>query len=180
MGSYTARKMTQLGVIRQALGDSFGTFSFNLGQLPEAAALTSLFQQYRFDLAEVWLRPMFRANSILDEGATVLIPQLYIAADPNDGSSWSTINDALNASNVFQTDDARGVAFRLIPLPQLEVFSGGVAVPSGTSDAPIWCNCSDPGVRHYGVKYAITGSVGAGFQAWNVVSRYTVTFRGAR
>ena len=161
--------------ISQAQVDTFGTFQFQLADIEKDPSFALLFQQYRIPEIEIFFRPMFRANPTT---STILIPQILLAVDPNDISSWGTVGEASSNDGLVVIDDQESFGIRFAPRVAVAAYNGAFSGFS-TTDAPIWIDTSYNSVRHYGLKYAITGSGSAAGndQAWNVSIRYTLEFR---
>lgn len=175
----TIRKLVEPVVIIQDDLDSFGGFDFRLAILTQGGNFAALFQQYRIDMVELTFRPMYRANPV--SATPSLIPLIYVAPDINDGSSWSSISSACAADRVAQYDDSESFRLSLTPRVATDVYAGAFGSFAMPNDRP-WIDTDSPAVRHYGVKYAVTGAgIGAtALQAWNVSIRYTVTLRKSR
>lgn len=163
-------------VIAQGSTDAFGTLDFRLSNIDSAVAWGALFQQYKIRKAEVFFRPMFRANAALAT-PIFLPPLIYVAVDVNDGSSWSAITQAERAAGCVTRDDSAGFGLEFQPRTAMALYAGSF---SAYAEAPeVWIDTGDATVRHYGMKWAVLGAgIGSSTeQQWNVTTRFTVTFR---
>lgn len=176
MNTLTIHKWRQPTVISQLQGDNFGSFQFTLNDLQQASVLGDLFQQYKITDIVAFFRPMYRANSMLQD-ADYLIPQIYVAFDPNDVSNWGAISDASDADSVFINDDSAAFRMTVKPRPAMAAYAGAF---TGFADSGSpWMDAGNDQIRYYGLKWAITGAgIGAAhFQSWNVTIRYQLSFR---
>lgn len=171
----TIHKWSSPVELLQASADSFGTVNFKLADLFEVNHFQTIFQQYRFDKVEVFFRPVYRANPASLASAYIM-PLIYVGVDTSDGGSWTTTNQARSYDSVIITGDNEPFMVAFKPQMLAEVFGAGVASPAGAAN--MWISTDDVQVRHYGVKFAITGS-GAlpEFQSYIVDYRATVSFR---
>jgi len=157
----------------QTVADKFGGFDFRLSDT-DADNLTDHYEHYRIVLIECFFRPEYRANNVATLGR---MPIIYVATDPTDSSSWASMAEARGHDNLITMDDSQGFCVKLRPRVNTYVYSGS-AVASGIGGNP-WLTTADNVVRHYGIKYAITGAGGAltDLQEWNLDMRYTVQMR---
>jgi len=163
-------------VLTQAQADTFGAFQFELTDT-EASSVAAFWQQYQIQAIEMQFRPMYRANPVIDDTVCV-IPLIFVAVDPNDISSWTTLSQAESHDNVAIKDDDRGFTLRLRPSVAAALYAGAFTAFGHFPQQP-WIDTASNSVRHYGVKWAITGSgfAASHYQSWRVISRYTVAFR---
>lgn len=171
----TIHKWSSPVELLQAAADVFGTVNFKLADIFEVTQFQTIFQQYRFLQVEVFFRPVYRANPA-SLGAAYIMPLIYVGVDTSDGGSWTTTNQARSYDNVIITGDNEPFMVRFKPQMLFEVFGAGVASPAGAGNS--WLSTDDVQVRHYGVKFAITGS-GAlpEFQSYIVDYRAAIEFR---
>jgi hypothetical protein len=168
------RKWRTDSVAAQAVADTFGTYDFRLVDT-DAFNLGAHYEHYCISKIEAFFRPQYRANNIATLGK---MPIIYVAADPTDTSSWTSLSEARGHDCVITMDDSEGFCIVLSPRVNTYIYAGS-AVNSGIGNANQWINTADTGVRHYGIKWAILGAGGAltDLQEWNVSIRYTVHFR---
>jgi hypothetical protein len=174
---YRTTKWTEEVRITQTAADVFSGFDYRLDFTP-AVNFAGLFQMYRIVQVESFFRPMFRANPV--SLTTYVMPLLVVAVDPNDISSWTVFSQAQAAENavVMGDDTPFCVKFR----PQVQGALQAATLVTAASSLNTWVNCDETSIRHYGLKYAITGAGGGAtvFQSWIVQHRYTVEFRISR
>jgi len=173
---FTTHKYTEEVRITQAAADVFSGFDYRLDFTP-AVNFAGVFQTYRIDLVESFFRPVYRANpaSLI----TYEMPLIVVAVDPTDLSSWTTFSQAQSAENAMVMGD--DVPFCVKFRPQTQGYLQAATSVSANSSGTPWINCDETSVRHYGLKYAITGGGAATvFQHWIVQHRYTVSFRMSR
>lgn len=160
----------------QTISDSFGALDFRLSNT-DASALAAYFEEYMISKVEVFFRPMYRANSV---SSLAYMPIIYVRPDPVDGGTWTSVADARASDGVITMDDSAGFCVTFSPRINAYVYSGS-SVPSG-DPGPMWLSTGDTGVRHYGLKWAITGGGASAteFQEWNVSIREEVRLRIAK
>lgn len=174
---FTTHKWTEEVRITQASADVFGGFQYLLDDTP-AVNFAGVFQMYRIEHVETFFRPVYRANAA-PVASNYEMPLLLVAVDPNDVSSWSNYLAAQSAENACVMGDDTPFCVKFRPQCQgyLLAASSVAAMSSGTP----WINCDQTSVRHYGLKYAISGGGAAtAFQEWVVQHRHTVSFRISR
>jgi hypothetical protein len=176
MGVLTVRKWGPRTTISAAQVDTFGGYQYELTDT-EASIFHSYFEQYQITMIEAFFRPMFRANSVV-QAADGNMPLIYVATDPDDISAWGTISAAQSVDRVIEMDDSEGFVVKFQPVVSTALYDGAFTAFANVDFAP-WINTASVTVRHYGLKWAVTGSgVGAvPYQTWNVDHRYTVRFR---
>lgn len=173
----TIHKMSAESVISQAAAATLTNLFFTLAQC-DFTDFRNAFQQYTITKVQVWFRPYFKANpASLD--ATYVLPEIYVAADPTDSSSWSTIADAQRAENCSVMDDSGPFCITLRPMANIAAGKNAVFTGFATVDAPLWVDCFDNDVRWFGLKIGISAAGGAAthFQKWDVQFRIFATFR---
>jgi hypothetical protein len=170
-------KWTANTTITQALANNFGAFDFRMSYLDETAQYALLYQQYRIEKVEVFLRPMFRATSIIDD-AVVLMPLIYVASDPNDITAWTALTEAQRFENVQVMDDAEAFCVAFSPQPAIAAYFNGAFTGFAQSSANMWIDTNYAAVPHFGFKWAITGNgLVSNYQVWSLAVRYTAVFR---
>jgi hypothetical protein len=139
--------------------------AFNLNSVQQQVVnLRSAFDQYRFDLIEVWIVPRTPGNT----------------ADVSRIGSCVDLDDSVTPTTVFEVESR----------PQ-SVVTGGLsahyhkwkpmmAVDTNSSDSvtvePMFIDTSDPNVNHFGIK-AFAG-VGTQALGYDLIYRFGLTFRG--
>jgi len=167
-------------VISQALADSFGALSFQLSMLPQWNSFQALFNQYRLVKVEMFFRPMFRANAVSLSAA--VIPLIWVAADINDVTPWTTIDEAQSFETVTNQDDSGQFAIIVKPKVALPAFGGSMFNSYLVLNEDPWVDTDSADAQYYGVKWAVSGTSNpdAPFQQWNVTARTTWQFRLGR
>ncbi len=173
---FTTHKWSEEVRITQAAGDVFSGFDYRLDQTP-AVNFAGVFQTYRIELVETFFRPVYRANPA--NLTSYEMPLLVVAVDPTDVSSWTTFSQAQSAENASVMGD--DVPFCVRFRPQVQGYLQAATSVSAMSSGTPWINSDETSVRHYGLKFAITGGGAAtSFQHWIVQHRHTVSFRISR
>lgn len=169
------RKMSAEQDITQTTADLFTNLFFTLTQADFAEHRDS-YQQYMIEHVEVWFRPTFRANP----AAAVVIynmPLIYVAVDPNDTSSWTTLAEAQSAENAIVMDDSEAFMVAFKPFVSLAADKNALTALASV-DVPLWVDTFNNDVRYRGLKIAVSGDGAAtASQTWVVNFRITAVFR---
>jgi hypothetical protein len=139
---------------------SVGTISesgvqVRLNSNPQYTQLTSLFDQYAIPFFSV----IFRSN--LPPGATTNAASLWTALDfDNVGAlgSIQAIGD-YNSSRESLMTTGKTVMRSVRPSPKAVIANTGSNSNSGVT-GPIWLDCGDPTVPHYGIRWIASASGG--------------------
>lgn len=163
-----ARTATQSTTV-VAAGDSF-TFS----QLSNVASFSSLYDKYRVDYLEYTFRPQYNQQYFSTQ-ANFIVPQIYIAPDRDDANTPTGISymQEYQSCQVHQTDT---FTLRFKPGVQLGVFGGAGIITGGTVISP-WLDCSQTGIPHFGIKYAIDAGIATALQTWNITLAVGLSFK---
>jgi len=160
--------------------DSFSDFSFQVSDLQENGAFAIMFEEYRILSVTMTLRPMYRANAIINESTSGLIPQVYLVFDPTNGTLPSSVSDYQRYQALVVHDDSSAVTIAFAPKAQEAIYNGILTTAYAPKNS-CWISTSYLGVPHYGAHIAISGSgVAAEGQHWNVSVSYSIAFRGNR
>lgn len=127
--------------------------------VPGSSEITSLFEWWRLDFVEIQM--FLNANNVdmTTTAASVSLPIINIAFDPNDvsASSLSSIlqYDSLRTIQLGNVRTAEGYTFkcqpRILPLAQLAT-STATPQPIKPNPQPMWISTDAPNVNHFGVK----------------------------
>jgi len=145
---------------------------FALGSLANSSAFTGVFDQYKIDRLEVWIVPT--ANSV-PIGA-----QQYgsysSCIDYDDANTPPNASAVLDKQTVIQSSMLAGQYHSWKPRFAIAAYSGTFTSYS-SSDG--WVDCASPGVQYYGLKMALSISSGGAPVNFNLLQRFTVSFRMA-
>jgi len=149
------------------IASTFGASSFNLGQFNGTAAYTGLFDQYRFDLFEVWFEPQSNYLSTTNVGT------LTTAIDIDDANVPTTIQEVADKQNSLTTSGSAAHYHRWQPHMATAVYSG--AFTSFANEPAGWIDSASNTVQHYGIKYSSTSTTA--IQSFNLSLRAVVSFK---
>jgi len=136
-----------------------------LSSFTGATALTSVFDQYRFDQIEVWLEP------VAAQGTTVF-GNLITAVDLDDVTVPASAAIA-DRQGAIQGYGGAGRYHKWKPHMAVAVYSG--AFTSFANETAGWIDSASPNVQHYGFKtYALTTPVAI---TYNITVRAVLSFR---
>jgi len=162
--------------ILQTTSDSFGATDFRLTNT-DASTLSQYFEEYMISKVECFFRPMYRQSSY---DSLAYAPIIYVRPDPIDSSTWTSVADARASDGVITMDDTAGFCVKFSPRVNSYVYSG--SVNNSGAPGPVWLSTGDNSVRHYGLKWAVTGGGASAteFQEWNFSFRMEVRMRIAK
>ena len=141
-------------------------FVFTLSAFTGTAALTAVFDQYRFDQIEVWINT--NSPNLVNS-----FPMLVSAVDLDDGNPPTSVAQVQDKQGAIEASGAGGRYHRWRPHVAVAAFSG--AFTSYSNMEATWIDSASPSVQHYGLK---VGIIGAGFTvAYDMVVRAVITFR---
>jgi len=125
---------------------TFGNYNFVLSSLSGVTAYTSLFDQYRVELLEIWVT----ASSI--SGDVGLSSRIATVIDFDDSTNLVAFSDALEYETCVDVNSSDGHYRRFVPHIAVAAYSG-VFTSFANETAP-WIDVASTGVQHYGLKIA--------------------------
>jgi hypothetical protein len=154
---------------------SLGSLAFCLADCDNATAFAALFDQYRIDRVEVFIRPSFSGYSAPSATADIP-PTLFVVND------WDNFTTPSGTAYLRQYDNCTDVApyegcvrsFR--PACTLATYSGGAFSGYAPTD-PVWLDTVNPSVQHYGLKFGCTPWAGSEIIDWVFEAYYYLSFR---
>lgn len=170
---YPFHRAIDLGIITPSVTlETFTSYTFTLGALPDSTEFTALFDQYRIMQVRMEFTPLFT-----DTSATVAYPPLYTAIDYDDANSvtGAQINEY---DSVMFTPTGTYFERTFNPRIALAAYSGAFT-SFGQPKAGFWLDCASPSVVHYGLKTVMPVS-GAANQVWSVRAHLMLEFRESR
>jgi hypothetical protein len=170
---YTFQRGIDLGIITPSVTvETFTSYTFTLGALPDSTEFTALFDQYRILQVRMEFTPLFT-----DTSATVAYPPIYTAIDYDDANSvtGAQINEY---DSVMFTPTGTYFERCFNPRIALAAYSGAFT-SFGQPQAGFWIDCASPSVVHYGLK-TVMPVAGAANQVWSVRAHLQLQFRESR
>ncbi len=169
--------LTSNNNIQGGLANAFGSFAFTLGDLPQAGSFTTLFDQYRLDEVEVWIKP--RGNSI-PGSSSGFTPTLFVVIDRDDSSSPTSIQYLQEYDNCVMLQVNEGLKMRFKPSVAPALYASG-AFTGYAIEQDLWVDASNTAVPHYGVKWGLTGTAisSPGQYVWEVICYGFWSFKNA-
>jgi len=167
-------------LVAQGIGATFHDYTFAMSDLPENGAYAILFQEYRLRKVDMFLRPMFRANSLAQAGLAE-IPLVYVVFDPTSYIPVSIANYQ-TFENVIVQDDSSTIQVSFCPVALISLYDGIITSAYAAAPRSTWLQTAEPSIPHNSLHIAVLGNsiIGAEFQQWNLEFRYTLEFRGFR
>ncbi len=145
---------------------------FQLNTLPNYTELTNLYDQYRIVCVEVRFIPSV-TTALTGASVDNLLPRIATVADFNDGSLPTNLT-SLQQYQSYRADLFNKVITRKIyPRTATAIYNNGATSGYAFNDQPTWVDTANPGVQHYGMKWAMVWPVaGTGTS----VTKFTVEF----
>lgn len=164
---------------------------FALSLLPSYGEFTALFDSFK--ILGITQTFIYSANSAqATETGTIqtanCLPLIISVIDKDDGTPMVT-----TAGSYAEVDQYQGVLIKrmdkqftrkFVPLPQTMVYKTAVTTGYSTPGKPIWMDCNDATIPHYGHKYAfdkqLAGSTNDGLGYITLRTTYHLAFRTVR
>jgi len=146
--------LTSSNNIQAGLTNTFGSVAVTLGDLPEASALASVFDQYRMDEFEVWIKP--RANSFASNTAGFL-PTLTAVVDRDDSTTPTSMSYLQQYDNVVHAEVSEGTLFRFTPSATPSIYASG-AFSGYAIEENLWIDSTNNDVPFYGIKFGVSAT----------------------
>jgi hypothetical protein len=159
-----------------------------LGEFPLAAALTSVFDQYKINSVSFQFIPQV-VSSFISSGTVATVvptsvyntPILTTAVDLDDASAPGTEAIVLShATAIMHGPFIKPITRTFVPSVALEAYqTGGFGGYSNKSSNQVWLDAATTAVQHYGLKYALQHSlsVGSGLVYMCIYVSANVSFR---
>jgi hypothetical protein len=138
--------------------------------VPNYAAYTAIFDEYKIDEVEVWINP----NPISTLAASTVRGLWSSAVDYDDANTPTTVSTVSDKQNSLTTVVDESHYHKWTPKFAVGTYSG-TFVSFGSSTG--WLDCASPNVQHYGLKCAFSQTAG-GVQFVSLTIRLTISFRG--
>jgi len=132
---------------------TFSAAQFQIGFLDQISPLTSVFDQYRIALVEVWLTP--RVNTV-GQSSGNNAGLFHSVIDYDDATALSTVAQANDYANVMVSSGCVGHYRRFKPHIAMAAYSG-VFTSFANVTSP-WIDAASATVSHYGLKTAWTSA----------------------
>lgn len=157
-----------------------GGLDFKLNQLPSYSEFTALFDEYRINGIRFEIVPLFTSDDLNPASTFLTLPNMHTVIDYDDSTTPADLNEMLQYPNRRMTrGNVKHVRYWK-PKIASTVWNAGVA--SGYGATRMWIDCSNPGVSHYGLKWATDGNFGTGSQSITYKTYITmyIACRGVR
>lgn len=152
-------------------------FQFALSHLSEYTSFTSIYDQYRFDFAEIMILPMTIPSAT--SSSTVPFANLVIVSDYDDAATLANWALHLNYENATIVSPGKRHTRTIVPR------CAGATIVSSTAVSALnlsrqWIDCSQPSVPHFGFKIGVQQSTSSNLTVWYPYFKYTISFRNIR
>lgn len=128
--------------------------SFSLSQVPNASEFTSLFDMYK--LTYVILKFYLTIDPSAQTATTATFPRIWLAADYDDATAPSTLDDLRQHARVRDTvlTPNRPVIFKVRPAIASTIYQTGVSSTYGPR-WNAWIDCQNSSTPWYGLKWGL-------------------------
>jgi hypothetical protein len=124
----------------------YGNALFSLGTFAGSSEYTSLFDQYRIDMLEVWIVP-------LNAQGTTVFGEFDSAVDLDDSNTPATADTVRSKQGAIQTYSGNGHYHRWRPHVAIAGYTGSFSGFTNVSSR--WIDSASTAVQHYGLKIAL-------------------------
>jgi hypothetical protein len=173
-------KMRKSVVINNFLVQSSSAFvgvayNFALSQVTDSTQLLTVFDQYRVNAIEIFLRPVAMPIT-----ATVQpIGVMYTVIDYDDSTPLTTAVYMLAYDNCIATSTVESQRRCFKPRVANALYGGSTFTSYGNERAP-WIDSTSYTVPHYGLKAGVDQGNSTQLQTWSLVANVELEFRQAR
>jgi len=182
--SFTQRKLTasqwvNYGVVTStSAANGYYAFSVSLGDLPDNANYSSIFDSYRFDYLELHLIPTSQACLPATANAYAFA---YVAHDLDDATAPASLSTLLSYDNCTVLGPGEKHIRRIKPCIAAAATSSAAAAITGSmqTESP-WLDMTSSNVQHYGFKIAVTQSTSTSLSSWQCFIYATVSMKNLR
>lgn len=180
---FTNGNTTNLPYIQAQPGaNEYFSFGFSFQDLPQAATMAALFDQYRFDRVEVKLVP--QSNNVALSAATSpnnSNPSILAVLDFDDSLAPTTLLGVQEYDNVQISEYGEGLMATITPSMTPAVYASGAFTGYAVEKAG-WLDVASTTIAHYGLKGVVTELTALSTQTcvWNLYIKYFVSFRNTR
>lgn len=125
----------------------------NTAPLPNYTEFTTLFDQYKIKSCTIDMR--FANNNSSINSPNTSLPVLYYADDNDDvvPISQNALQQYVHCKTTMLGTGAKEFTrHRVVPKPLVQLYETGVSTAYSNPVKPIWIDCNDSAVPHYGVK----------------------------
>lgn len=163
-------------IINGAVAPTFNALQFKLNDLPSYTEFTNLFEEYRITHIKVMFIPKWMTNNVM-QNVNIYNPFFVYSIDKDDANVPASFNELWQRANAVTRDSLTKFSVSFKPHSASYQYTGAA---SGYSPSTGFINCDYPAVLYYGLKFGIEQSSAAQYIGYNIITTYTVQFRGVR
>lgn len=182
-GQLTVRQFAYTTTLTQAAGaNAFGAGNFTLGQIPQQATFTALFDTYRVDYLEFTFRSRGTDNTVVAAGLNIA-PLIFTVIDKDDSTVPGAITELQEYQNCEQHASSEPQFTRIFrPGVQTGAYVTGGTVAAAMLKISPWLDCAQNTVIHYGMKWGCTagGAAQTALNIWDIDLFVGLTFKVIR
>jgi len=147
-------------ITEDTIGSVYGGTYFYLGQVPGSSDFTNLFDQYRIRKVVLSFKPNQQSfTSSTGSSAVTNIPTRIVTAIDYDDSVAPTSLNELREYNTAQVNTmVESFTREIRPAVSIMAYEG-VGSTGYCPKWDQWISTNDPGVPHYGIKWAVPSGV---------------------
>lgn len=160
--------------------DNTGAYVFTLGDLPNYAEFTALFDEYMMCAISISFVPAITGMDGNPIATTVSLPNFCTVIDHDDNTAPTNLATILQYENFKRTRLNVTHTRYFVPRIAVNVYRAGLTSGFG-SRSKQWIDCSNTDIAHYGLKYVIDPIFNSGSELnVQVFATYYMKFRGVR
>jgi hypothetical protein len=164
--------------------NTLGSISVEIGDLPQIASFSALFDQFRIEKLHFRLTP---DTNVRDDSQSSSpnqsVPALYVVIDHDDASAPASIAALQEYDNVEFCTGYQGMSVEFVPSITPAVFASGAfnSYEVRPSDRT-WIDIANTTTPHYGIKFGVTAlqTSSTSTWIWTVACWVTVSFKNTR
>jgi hypothetical protein len=140
--------------------------------VPNYAAYTAVFDQYRIERVEAWIIPNGNSTAPASSNGGAWTT----AVDYDDGNTPTAFTQVSDKQTALTTGVLAGHYHSWVPQYATAAYSGTFVSFSAERG---WVDSASPSVQHYGLKLAASPTINTGTITYDAIVRCTIAFRGA-
>lgn len=190
---YSFYQAPQVALTMDASGQFFGVMhaigidsiytDISTISMPNRTEFTALFDQYKILSYTIELRPRFNSRDAAYGAGTVAdIPTVYWVYDQDDATPPSSMSQLMEHPKVRsgRLDKPVYITVKYPTVTTLE-YNGGIITNGYSVKRSPWIDCNSYQVPHYGVKYAIQGTIDRDYKAlFDIRVKWRLAFKNPR
>jgi hypothetical protein len=165
---YTFSQTIATAIAGSSSIETDGALTYSLSVVPNTSSWQAIFDSYRIVGVRV---------SFIPQDANPNAAPIYTVLDYDDNTAITQAT--MLAYDTLQVSPASVYFERsFIPKVAIATYQAGTFAGYSQPNLPQWIDCANPGVQHYGLKYAVPAMASAGL--WTAISEILIQFKNTR